>query len=60
MFREKLYELGKNLGLTESDVDNILSTEPTELDVVESSAPLEVYKGPADYGTVSINDFKGE
>jgi len=60
MILEKIYETGKNLGLTESDVDNILSTGSTELDVVGFSPPVEVYKGPADYGTISIKDFKGE
>ena len=58
MLRKRLYELGKKLGLTENDIDNILSTGLTEVDSVESSLPVEVYKGVIEYGTISIKDFK--
>ena len=58
MFPPKIYEIGRDLGLDKMDIDNVLSKKPSELEMVTSTSPVDVYKGVGRYGTVSVNDFK--
>ena len=58
MILEKIYETGKNLGLTHDDIGHILSSDSKERDNIGYTSPTEVYKGTYTYGTISIKDFK--
>jgi len=58
MILEKIYETGKKLGLTRSDIGYILSSDSKEQNNVRCASPTEVYKGTYTYGTISIKDFK--
>lgn len=57
MIPDNLYKLGKKLGLTHTDIDNILSSESKKQYNVRHTSPIEVYKGVIKYGTISIKDF---
>jgi len=57
MFPNKIYEMGKNLGLTRDDIGSILSSESKEQNNVRHVSPVEVYKEEIKYGTISIKDF---
>ena len=58
----KLYHLGEMVGLRKEEIDEIIQTVPnTQLpDPVMPSLqnPIDVYSPAADYGTVSIRDFR--
>ena len=60
--KNKLYNLGKKIGLKKEEIDEIIQTAPnTQLpDPVMPSLqnPIDVYSPAADYGTVSIRDFQ--
>ena len=58
MYSDKIYEIGKKIGLTKKDVATILFSEAKKQNNVNSTSPVEAYKGELTYGTISIKDFK--
>jgi len=60
VFPNKIYEIGKKLGMNKKDVDIVLNSEQNKTKVVEhTTSPLESYKGvPGRYGTLSIKDIR--
>ena len=57
--KNKIYELGKTLGLDKKDIDNVLS--PKEIykagTIYGTVSPKEIYKAGTIYGTVSPKDL---
>ena len=59
MYPNELYKIGKKLGMNKKDINNVLTTESTNIKVVEVTSPIESYKGmPGRYGTFSIKDMQ--
>ena len=57
MFSNRIYEIGKKIGLTDNDITNILSSKSKKQNNVNQTSPGEAYKWELTYGTISINDF---
>ena len=57
MFPNKIYEIGKKLGLTHNDIGHILYLDSKKQNNVRYTSPVEVYKEEIKYGTISIKDF---
>lgn len=58
MIENRLYELGKNLGLHKREIDNIISLKLKKHYDMNNTVPINVYKDSCKYGTISINDFQ--
>ena len=58
MVSNKIYEIGKKLGLTHNDIGHILYLDSKKQKNVRHASPVEVYKIGTTYGTISIKDFK--
>ena len=56
MENEKIYSLGKKLGLDKQDMESILKGSITSCAVVILPVISHIYKGTY-YGTISIYDF---
>ena len=60
----KLYRLGKLVGLGREEIDEIIQTVPVSDEQLNDSTmsslqyPMDVYGPGTLYGTVSINDFQ--
>lgn len=58
--RSKIYQLGKELGLQERDVDEVIETSK-EAANKEMPSPMEIYPSYPSmgyYGTISIKDLR--
>lgn len=58
MKNEKIYNLGKKLGLNKQDIENILKGGITSCAIAALPMMTDIYKGGTYYGTISIYDFK--
>ncbi|UCD13184.1 MAG: hypothetical protein JSW60_06390 [Thermoplasmatales archaeon] len=59
MIPNKIYKIGAMLGLENKDIRDLvtdISDEPDKLEV--SPSPIDTYKEPCMYGTVSLKDFQ--
>jgi len=57
--KNKIYELGKTLGLDKKDIDKVLSAKPKTTETVKTPA-VDMYKAGTKYGTISHLDlYKG-
>ena len=56
MLPNKIYKLGKNLGISKKDIDTVTNIQIKDTSIIISS-PIDVYKFEGRYGTISINDF---
>jgi hypothetical protein len=56
MLSNKIYEIGKNLGLTNKDLEDIISTATPTNNSFPSA--FETYKHGGRYGSISIQDIK--
>jgi len=53
----RIYSLGKRIGLNKKDIDNVIMNSGKKLEQVNFSyGPYEYHGGR--YGTVSLNDFR--
>jgi len=57
MKNEKIYNLGKKLGLNKKDIDRILKGGITGCAITGLPMIASVYKVGGYYGTISIYDF---
>jgi len=44
MFSNRIYEIGKKIGLTDNDITNILSSKSKKQNNVNQTSPGEAYK----------------
>ena len=59
MYSNRIYEIGKKLGLNKKDVNNVLTNESNNVKVVAFTSSVDSYKdGPGRYGTFSIKDIQ--
>ena len=59
MYSNRIYEIGKKLGLNKKDVNNVLTIESNNIKVVEFTSSVESYKdGPGRYGAISLKDIQ--
>ena len=60
--KNKLYGLGKKIGLNKEEIDEIIKTgsdvQPTVSKKLSLQHPTDEYMPGTTYGTVSINDFQ--
>ncbi len=54
--KNKIYQLGKELGLQERDIDEVI--EGGKVVNKEVPSPMEIYPFGGYYGTISIKDFR--
>lgn len=57
MIPNKLYKIGRNVGLNKADIDNVINNSLKNKRNDRFIPPIDVYKASAKYGTVSIFDF---
>ncbi len=58
MIENKLYELGRSLGLNKREIDNVVCSKVKKHCDMKNTVPISVYKDSCKYGTISINDFQ--
>jgi len=57
MKNEKIYNLGKKLGLNKQDIESVLKNGITSCALAAIPFITNIYKNGTYYGTVSIKDF---
>ncbi len=55
--KNKIYQLGKELGLQERDIDEVIESSKEAVNK-EVPSPMEIYPFGGFYGTISIKDFR--
>jgi len=61
MKKEKLYPVGRLLGLKEDDIEDISKSRVDSGNIsarYETRSPFDIYKMGNHYGTISVKDFK--
>lgn len=55
MYPNKLFKIGKKLGMNKKDINLILSNKSNQMNIVEYISAVDSYKGlPGRYGTISL------
>jgi len=55
MYPNKLYKIGKKLGMNKKDINIVVINKPNQTIDLKTSSPMDSYKGmPGRYGTLSI------
>jgi len=57
MKKEKIYNLGKKLGLNKKDIEGIIKGGITGGAIAALPIMINIYKNGTYYGTISIYDF---